>query len=107
MSDTITTLEARATAAEAQLKKLNETVTALQKGAGSTASAAGSTDNAATVTKLKALQSVLLEDQKEAETVRAHRDELKEENEKLRLQLEKAEYRIKHLLRTIAELEQK
>ena len=69
-----------------------------------TASAASS-GNEAVAKRLKELLALIEEDRKEAEEVRAHRDELKEENGKLRSQVEKLNYRVSHLLKTIVEIE--
>lgn len=60
-----------------------------------------------TVDRLKELLALLQQDREECESIRAQRDDLKEENDRLRTQLEKRDYRIKHLLRTIDELEGK
>jgi FtsZ-binding cell division protein ZapB len=86
----VTALEARATAAEVALKELQ---------------AKAASSDAAVTLRLKELLVLMQDDRKEAEEVRAHRDELKEENEKLRAQVGKGEYRIQHLLRTINDLE--
>lgn len=86
----ITALEARATAAEAQLKELQ--------------SKAASSDAAVSV-RLNELLALMQEDRKDAEEIRGQRDEYKEENGKLRAQVGKLEYRVKHLLRTINDIE--
>lgn len=70
-------------------------------------SAAASASNADVAVRLKELFALMSEDRKEAEEVRAHRDELKAENEKLRAQVGKLNYRVKHLLKTIEEIEAK
>lgn len=59
------------------------------------------------VRKLRQLLGLLKEDAVECEAIRAQRDELAKENERLRVQGKKYEYRIMHLLRTIEEIEQK
>lgn len=51
--------------------------------------------------KLETLMQLLQADRSEAEEVLSDRERLKEENETLRTQLEKCQYRIKHLLRTL------
>ncbi|KPI89005.1 hypothetical protein ABL78_1889 [Leptomonas seymouri] len=89
-------LEKRATSAEKQLQALKMR---LEGGAGA---AAGNADLEA---RLRELLQLLYEDREECETIRAQRDELKEENARLRAQVAKGEYRIKHLLRTIDEIE--
>ena len=94
----IVALEKRATEAEALLKKAS---------AAATAPAAGGADNKAVIAKLQQLEKLISEDKAEADAVRAKRDELKEENEKLRALVAKGEYRIEHLLKTIEELEKK
>lgn len=85
-------LEKRAASAEKQLQALKAK---LEGGAGS--------DNLEA--RLRELLKLMLEDREECETIRAQRDELKEENARLRAQVLKGEYRAKHLLRTIAEIE--
>lgn len=90
-------LEKRATSAEKQLQALKAK---LEGGAGG--AAAGNTDLEA---RLRELLLLMYEDREECETIRAQRDELREENARLRAQVAKGEYRIKHLLRTIDEIE--
>lgn len=89
----VAALEVRATAAEKNIEELK--------------ASASSVSNAEVTLRLKELLALMEEDRKEAEEVRAHRDELKAENEKLRNQAGKLNYRIKHLLKTINELESK
>ncbi|KPA81530.1 hypothetical protein ABB37_03876 [Leptomonas pyrrhocoris] len=89
-------LEKRATGAEKQLQALKAK---LDGGAGAAAS------NADLETRLRELLQLMYEDREECETIRAQRDELREENERLRAQVAKGEYRAKHLLRTIEEIE--
>jgi small-conductance mechanosensitive channel len=86
----VAALEIRATTAENQLKELQ--------------SKAASSDAAVSL-RLKELLALMQEDRKEAEEIRATRDELKEENSKLRAQVGKLEYRVVHLLRTINDIE--
>ena len=86
----VAALEIRATTAENQLKELQ--------------SKAVSSDAAVSL-RLKELLALMQEDRKEAEEIRATRDELKEENSKLRAQVGKLEYRVVHLLRTIHDIE--
>jgi chromosome segregation ATPase len=89
-------LEKRATSAEKQLQALKAK---LESGVGA---AAGNADLEA---RLRELLQLMYEDREECETIRAQRDELREENARLRAQVAKGEYRIKHLLRTIDEIE--
>ncbi|CAJ1038446.1 hypothetical protein Q4I30_008224 [Leishmania utingensis] len=89
-------LEMRATGAEKQLQALR---VKLEDGACAGASSAN------LAARLRELLKLLYEDRDECETIRAQRDELKEENARLRAQVLKGEYRIKHLLRTIDEIE--
>ena len=91
MQEQIVALEKRAAAAEATLSKLSKTNTGA--------------DNSAVLGRLVELQKLIGEDKIEAETVRAQRDELQKENEELKTDVTKLNYRIKHLLRTIEELE--
>lgn len=65
------------------------------------------TDVANLQQRLKTLHTLLLQDRDEVEEIRAQRDEFREENERLRQLVAKHEYRIKHLLRSIEEIEQK
>lgn len=87
-------LEKRANGAEKQLQALKAK---LDGGA-----AAG---NGELEARLRELLKLMYEDREECETIRAQRDELREENARLRAQVAKGEYRIKHLLRTIDEIE--
>ncbi|KAG5464316.1 hypothetical protein LSCM1_00498 [Leishmania martiniquensis] len=96
MEAQVAQLEKRATNAEKELQALSGK---LDKGTG----AAASTDHLDT--RLRELLKLMLEDRDECEAIRAQRDELKEENARLRAQVLKSEYRIKHLLRTIGEIE--
>ncbi|GET93565.1 hypothetical protein, conserved [Leishmania tarentolae] len=89
-------LEKRAASAEKQLQALR------MKLEGNTTAAAGGDKLEA---RLRELLKLMCEDRDECETIRAQRDELMEENARLRAQVKKGEYRIKHLLRTIAEIE--
>lgn len=64
-------------------------------------------DSTALQARLQELLKLMLEDRDECEAIRAQRDSLKEENERLKQQVAKGEYRVKHLLRTIDEIESK
>lgn len=91
MQEQVVALEKRADAAEVALSKLNQNSAA--------------SDNAAVLSRLIELQKLIAEDKVEAETTRAQRDELKKENEELKADVAKLNYRIKHLLRAIEELD--
>ncbi|AYU83845.1 conserved hypothetical protein [Leishmania infantum JPCM5] len=93
----VSELEKRATSAEKQLQALR---VKLEDGAGAAAS------GAKLEARLRELLKLMCEDRDECEMIRAQRDELMEENARLRAQVMKGEYRIKHLLRTIEEIEQ-
>jgi len=67
----------------------------------------GAVGDAATVRRLEALMKVIEEDRAEAEAVAAERDRLRESNEKLEEKLAKANYRIEHLLRALADADEK
>lgn len=103
LQEQITALEKRATQAEAILKG----VTSGKKDSKPPSASTGAVDDKITISKLQQLQKLIEEDKAEADAVRAQRDELKDENEKLRSSVSKAEYRIQHLLRTIEALEKK
>jgi chromosome segregation ATPase len=92
LQEQIDALEKRAAALEAKLSQ---------------GSSRGGSSDAATLPKLEQLRKLIEEDRLEAETVRAQKDALEEENQKLRADVEKLNYRVKHLLRTIDELEGK
>lgn len=92
----VAALEKRATIAEAQLKKAQET---LSKGSTTAPAAAAPSSDAATLARLQQLQKLIVEDRQEAEAVRAQRDELLAENAKLREQVGKLNYRVDHLLK--------
>ncbi|ORC90404.1 uncharacterized protein TM35_000082020 [Trypanosoma theileri] len=100
-SEQVAELEKRAAAAELAIAELKAK---LQEESLKNA-AAGNNNNAALESKLRQLLDLMREDRQECEAIRAQRDELKEENERLRTQVSKHEYRIKHLLRTINEIE--
>ncbi|KAG5490622.1 hypothetical protein JKF63_00743 [Porcisia hertigi] len=89
-------LEKRATSAEQQLCALKEQ---LEGGASSAASRAN------LEARLRELLQRMYEDREECETIRAQRDELKEENTRLQTDVRKCEYRIAHLMRTIDGIE--
>ncbi|KAK7200551.1 hypothetical protein NESM_000110800 [Novymonas esmeraldas] len=89
-------LEKRAGSAEKQLQALKA-----QLDGGASAADSGANLEA----RLRELLKLMQEDRDECETIRAQRDEFKEENARLRAQVLKGEYRIKHLLRTIDEIE--
>jgi peptidoglycan hydrolase CwlO-like protein len=95
-ADAIKALEARAAKAERDLVEL-------QKVVGESASQR----DAAIASRLQELLKLIDADKNEAEEIRAQRDELKEENEKLRGQISKLNYRVTHLLRTLDSLENK
>ncbi|KEG10565.1 hypothetical protein DQ04_03561030 [Trypanosoma grayi] len=95
-TDQIVELEKRASAAEHAIATMKQQLKAQ--------SATGNGD-AALESRLRQLLVVMREDQQECEAIRAQRDDLKEENERLRAQVARHEYRIKHLLRTINELD--
>ncbi|RNF19957.1 uncharacterized protein Tco025E_03948 [Trypanosoma conorhini] len=90
-------LEKRATAAELAIEELKQGLNAQPLGCGGS--------DAGLESRLRELLKLMEEDRMECEVIRAKRDELKEENERLRAQVQKHEYRIKHLLRTINEIE--
>ncbi|RNF12892.1 hypothetical protein TraAM80_00050 [Trypanosoma rangeli] len=90
-------LERRATAAELAIEELKKSMHAQPLGNGD--------NNAGLESRLRELLKLMEEDRLECEVIRAKRDELKEENERLRSQVLKHEYRIKHLLRTINDIE--
>ncbi|KAG5465050.1 hypothetical protein LSCM4_00502 [Leishmania orientalis] len=96
MEAQVAQLEKRATNAERQLQALKGKV---GEGAGA-ASSSGQLE-----ARLRELLKLMCEDRDECEAIRAQCDELKEENARLRAQVLKGEYRIKHLLRTIDEIE--
>lgn len=75
------------------------------KSSGRDATYSNAESSASLVNRLSTLRKLMLEDREECEEIRAQRDELREENSRLRQQVEKHEYRIKHLLRTINEIE--
>eukprot|EP00796_Vickermania_ingenoplastis_P011006 gene11006-7649_t len=93
MESKVSDLEQRANKVEAALASL----------AGSSSGA--TTSDAALAEKLKVLLQLMKEDRDECEAIRAQRDDMKEENERLRTQLSKQTYRVQHLLRTIDEME--
>ncbi|KAG8348369.1 hypothetical protein ERJ75_000035500 [Trypanosoma vivax] len=95
----VANLEERAAAAETALAELKTQLSIAQ-------SALGDCD-AGLQSRLQQLLVLLQEDRKECETIRAQRDELREENDRLKVLVAKHEYRIKHLMRTINELESK
>lgn len=94
-------LENKVSSLETTACQLEKTLAALK------AQSSGGEDRTALAAKLKELMNLLLEDRNECESIRAQRDDLKEENDRLRVQLSKQEYRVKHLLRTIEEIEAK
>lgn len=93
---TVEHLELRAAALEKTLAGLKKQVTSSGPGA-----------NDALQARLQELLKLMLEDREECEAIRAQRDALREENERLKQQVAKGEYRAKHLLRTINEIEAK
>ncbi|EAN95287.1 hypothetical protein C3747_33g1455c [Trypanosoma cruzi] len=90
-------LERRASAAEVAIEELKKSMQARPQ--------SGAENNAALELRLRELLKLMEEDRLECEVIRVQRDELKEENERLRAQVMKHEYRIKHLLQTINEIE--
>ena len=92
----VAAIEKRATIAEAQLKKVNETLGKIQKEG--TGAPAASNDKE-TLQRLQELQKLIFADRKEAETVRAQRDELESENAKLKEEVNKLKYRVDHVLK--------
>lgn len=89
--ENVHSLEARATEAEKNIANLKKQ---LESGPG-----------AHVEDRLRELLKLMTEDRDECEVIRAQRDDLQQENERLRTQISKHEYRIKHLLRTIDEIE--
>ncbi|CAD2213037.1 hypothetical protein AGDE_02657 [Angomonas deanei] len=87
-------LEQRATTAEKQIEQLTKQLSGGKPG--------GNMEP-----RLRELLKLMEEDRVECESIRSQRNELKEENERLRKQVGKQDYRIQHLLKTIAELEAK
>ncbi len=79
--------------------------------------ASGSTNGAAAATsssndealraKLTQLFTIMDEERKEAEAIRANRDELQQENEQLKETIAKLNYRIKHLTRSLEATDKK
>ncbi len=91
LAQQVTELEKRAAALEAKLG----------------GSSAGSASDAAVLARLVQIQNAVIEDQKEAELVRAERDALKSENEELKGKVDRLNYRIMHLLRALDEKDPK
>lgn len=98
MEEQVSQLEKRAATAE-------KTIAAMQKQLAGGAASAASNDGLEQ--RLRTLLKLMEEDRDECEAIRAQRDELKAENERLRALASKHEYRCKHLLRTIDEIEAK
>ncbi|CBH16129.1 uncharacterized protein TEOVI_000742200 [Trypanosoma equiperdum] len=92
-AEAVADLERRAAAAETAIGELSLRLQTM-----------GSSVGAGIEPRLRELLKLMHEDRAEFEAVRAQRDELKEENERLKIQVAKHEYRIKHLLRTIEEI---
>ncbi|CCW69894.1 unnamed protein product [Phytomonas sp. Hart1] len=88
----ISTLEKRADDSEKAIENLLKMVD-------------GVTDKSSLIERLEKLLKLLHEDREECEKIQTQRNELTEENERLRMQIDKHKYRIKHLLRTIESLE--
>ncbi len=88
-------LEKRAKAAEEKLA------------AASGSSSTGGSDDAATLKRLNEIRAAIVQDQVDAQTVVARKNELEEENAKLKDEIGKLNYRIKHLLRTVESLDKK
>lgn len=104
---------------EQRVKSLEETATTLEKAlaqlesvaqtnpAGGSLPQGQQMGDGQLVHKLRTLLDLLQQDREECEAIRAQRDDLTQENERLRTQVKKHEYRIMHLLRTIDEIEGK
>ena len=69
--------------------------------AGAGAGAGGSSSDASTLKRLNEIRAAIVQDQVEAQTVVARKNELEEENAKLKDEISKLNYRIKHLVRTL------
>lgn len=87
-----------------QVAALEKRADALEAKVDSGASASPSND-AQTLKRLGEIKRAILADRNDAERVVAERDSLKDENEALKGQVDKLNYRIMHLMRTIEQLE--
>ena len=89
---------------------LAEKVAALEARAAkleATAPCGGTVNSPGLILKLEELMKVIDEDRKEAEAIRAQRDELQTENENLKSQVDKLNYRCRHLIRALEAAETK
>jgi hypothetical protein len=101
-NSTMANLEARIIELEKRAKAAEEKLAAA-----SGSSSTGGSDDAATLKRLNEIRAAIVQDQVDAQTVVARKNELEEENAKLKDEIGKLNYRIKHLLRTVESLDKK
>jgi FtsZ-binding cell division protein ZapB len=93
LAEQVAALEKRADALESRV------------GTAGTTSSSGAPGNEATLARLQEIKAAIEADRAEASAIKAERDALQDDNQALRKQVDKLNYRVKFLLRTIDELE--
>ena len=109
INEQLASLVKQAKAAEDELSKLRSVATSCEttRADRNLLDAQQPSGNVDVLRRLTELQKLILEDRTEAEELVAHRNELNDENVKLRTTVEKQKYQILHLIRTIEEMEKK
>ena len=86
---------------EARIKQLEGRAKAAEDKLAKGAAGNDSASSEVTLKRLNEIRAAIVQDQVEAQTVVARKNELEEENAKLKDEISKLNYRIKHLVRNL------